>query len=272
MASLIDKECFRLGLILAGMPIDTVVKESGDYTKIFHAFLAASLKSLEGELSRTLPRLELVSYKAFGDDRQLPSRDNTDNIDGYMITGSASDAYANIPWINELVDFIGYTLNKPDAPKVVGVCFGHQVLARALDDKSVVCNPLGWEVGPTVFKLTEVGKRVFEFSKDDMSIQQMHRDHVISIPKGFANLGSTSISQVQGLYNKEKAISVQGHPEFTEDIVSKMCSRRLDLGIFTPKQYEEILSRIHNPHDGMKIGVTFWKFFFSMLPTTDGLN
>lgn len=146
MASLVEKDCFRLGLILADTPIDTVVKEIGDYSVIFRSFLAASLKSLEGSCGRTLPRLEVVSYKAFGEDRRLPSRENADNIDGYMITGSASNAYDNIPWINELVEFVGYILNNPSAPKIVGICFGHQLIARALDDQSVVCNPLGWEV------------------------------------------------------------------------------------------------------------------------------
>ncbi|KAI0240131.1 hypothetical protein L0F63_000838 [Massospora cicadina] len=236
MPNMLDKETFRLGLIVADKPIDIVVQESGEYPTIFQTFLTASLKSLEAELSRPLPRLELISYKAFGEDRQLPTRDNNDHIDGYMITGSAFCAYEGLAWIDELLEFVTHLLTEEFGPKLVGVCFGHQILARALVDGSVVRNSLGWE------------------------------DHVISVPKGYFNLGSTSTSPIQGLYREGRALSLQGHPEFTNSIAAKVCARRTKLGVFTPDQYEEILSRLDQPHDGIRFGVCFWKFYLGILP------
>lgn len=41
-----------------------------------------------------------------------------------------------------------------------GICFGHQIIARALG-KDCVPNGGRWEVGPTKLDLTDVGKQVF---------------------------------------------------------------------------------------------------------------
>ena len=41
-----------------------------------------------------------------------------------------------------------------------GICFGHQIVARALG-KDCVPNNGVWEVGPTPIDLTETGKQLF---------------------------------------------------------------------------------------------------------------
>jgi hypothetical protein len=41
-----------------------------------------------------------------------------------------------------------------------GICFGHQIVARALGGE-VVPNGGKWEVGVTPMQLTELGKRIF---------------------------------------------------------------------------------------------------------------
>lgn len=47
--------------------------------------------------------------------------------DGFVLTGSCSDAHGNDPWILDLLGF----LRKLDSmkKKVLGICFGHQVSA-----------------------------------------------------------------------------------------------------------------------------------------------
>ena len=42
----------------------------------------------------------------------------------------------------------------------LGICFGHQIIARALGGE---CVPNGgrWELGPTPLRLTDLGKRIF---------------------------------------------------------------------------------------------------------------
>lgn len=55
-------------------------------------------------------------------------------------------------------------------------------------------------------------------------------------------------------------ITVQGHPEFREDIVSEVVKLRMSTGIFSKEQGEDALSRAAKDHDGVAIGVAFLKF------------
>lgn len=47
-----------------------------------------------------------------------------------------------------------------DRVRLIGVCFGHQIIGRALDVK-VDRSDRGWEVSVTKVQLTEQGKKLF---------------------------------------------------------------------------------------------------------------
>lgn len=69
------------------------------------------------------------------------------------------NAYDDIPWINELVDFVKKVLSQ-DRVRVIGVCFGHQIIGRAMGAKVARSN-LGWEVSVSEVNLTARGKEIF---------------------------------------------------------------------------------------------------------------
>lgn len=48
--------------------------------------------------------------------------------------------------------------------RLIGVCFGHQIIGRALDVK-VDRSDRGWEISVTDVKLTEQGRRVFKIDE-----------------------------------------------------------------------------------------------------------
>lgn len=73
------------------------------------------------------------------------------------------DSYRDFPWIVKLVDFTTEIL-KQDRVKLVGICFGHQIIGRALGVK-VGPNEKGWEVAVTNFDLSEEGKKLFGLEK-----------------------------------------------------------------------------------------------------------
>ena len=54
-------------------------------------------------------------------------------MSGFLIPGSASSAYDEDPWIAKLCEVIRDL--RRDKRQVVGVCFGHQVIAQALGGK-----------------------------------------------------------------------------------------------------------------------------------------
>lgn len=72
-------------------------------------------------------------------------------------------AFHNDPWILQLVEFTSKVLAQ-DRVRLVGVCFGHQIIARALGAK-VGSNDLGWEVAVYDVDLTEDGKELFGLEK-----------------------------------------------------------------------------------------------------------
>lgn len=88
----------------------------------------------------------------------------------------------------------------------------------------------------------------------------MHKDIVYEYPEGVEELGSSGPCKVQGMYVKDRMITVQGHPEFTEDIVAELLEKRHDQGIFGDEIYEEAKARVGKPHDGVLVAQAFLNF------------
>lgn len=88
----------------------------------------------------------------------------------------------------------------------------------------------------------------------------MHQDIVYQCPEGVEELAYTDKCQVQGFYAPKRFITMQGHPEFTGEVVREICETRLALGIFTQEQFEEAMSRVDNDHDGGVIAQAFLRF------------
>lgn len=82
----------------------------GGYFEVFRALLAE-----DGERWQV--------YRAVRG--ELPSDDEAAGIDGFVISGSCSDAHGDEPWILALVDLIRNHLAA--GKRILGVCFGHQV-------------------------------------------------------------------------------------------------------------------------------------------------
>lgn len=91
-------------------------------------------------------------------------------------------------------------------------------------------------------------------------IQQMHQDVVFECPSNVIPLGSSPLCAVQGMYVPGKFISVQGHPEYSEFIVSEVIKMRTKTGLFTGEQSADALRRVGNEHDGVAIGKVFLNF------------
>ena len=69
------------------------------------------------------------------------------------------NSFDNDPWILKLVEYTKQILNQ-DRVRVIGVCFGHQIVGRAMDAK-VDRSDRGWELSVTDVKLTPKGKEIF---------------------------------------------------------------------------------------------------------------
>ena len=88
----------------------------------------------------------------------------------------------------------------------------------------------------------------------------MHRDEVADFPEGSEPLGFTESCPVQGMYVPKKYITVQGHPEFTSDIMTEILNVRHKAGIFGGEMYEDAIRRANAEQDGVAIARAFLRF------------
>lgn len=88
----------------------------------------------------------------------------------------------------------------------------------------------------------------------------MHRDIVFKYPEGVEALGSSPVCQVQGMYVAKKLFTVQGHPEFNEEIMTEILDTRHATGIFDDEAYNEHFKKVALPHDGLVVSKAFLRF------------
>ncbi|KAK3900530.1 hypothetical protein C8A05DRAFT_45647 [Staphylotrichum tortipilum] len=182
-----------------------------------------------------------------------------DEVDAILVTGSKHNAFDDHPWIEELVGYVRKAV-EGGRVKVLGVCFGHQIVARAMGVR--VGRAEGWEVSVTEARLTGRGREVFG-GRETLQIQQMHRDQVFGLPPNAELLASTDACANHGFLIPERVITVQGHPEFTAAIMREILDLRHDTGLFPEELYRAGLARNGDHHDGVLIAQAFLKFLLA---------
>ena len=88
----------------------------------------------------------------------------------------------------------------------------------------------------------------------------MHRDAVFEYPSGVEQLAYTKGCNVQGMYIAKKLITVQGHPEFNEEIVREILEKRHELGVFDDETFSDAMSRVGKYQDGVVVAQAFLRF------------
>ncbi len=144
-------------------------------------------------------------------DMEFP--ETVQEADGWLISGSKHGVYDDLSFIVPLEGFIRQAYAS-DVP-MVGVCFGHQIMAQALGGKVEKFSG-GWSVG-----------RVdYDFGKETLSLNAWHQDQVVEPPAEAITTASTDFCEYAGLAYKGKAISIQPHPEFEPQEVEMLLKSR----------------------------------------------
>ncbi|BDG10877.1 type 1 glutamine amidotransferase [Anaeromyxobacter paludicola] len=131
-------------------------------------------------------------------------------FDGVVVTGSFASVTAPEPWMDALsAELLRIARERP----VLGVCFGHQLLARALGGR-VERNPRGLEAGACEVALTPAGRDdpLFDGVPDRFLAHELHEDHVAELPPGAVRLAGNAMSPVQA-FRAGNLRAVQFHPE-----------------------------------------------------------
>ncbi|ABS27852.1 gamma-glutamyl-gamma-aminobutyrate hydrolase family protein [Anaeromyxobacter sp. Fw109-5] len=149
-------------------------------------------------------------------------RDAAATADGIVVTGSYASLTERAPWMITLGDAL---LEASERIPVLGVCFGHQLLAAALGGV-VERNPRGPEVGTCEVALTGAGRAdpLLEGLPEQLAVQQFHEDHVAAVPPSAVLLASGDHTPVQAFGRGPRLRAVQFHPEFDAARVRAMAN------------------------------------------------
>lgn len=186
----------KIGILQAGHSPDEVRDSVGDYGEMFtrlldgHGFTFEIFSVVDGEFPAGL-----------------------DAADGWLITGSKHGAYEDHDWIPPLEDLIRKI--KAAGQPLVGVCFGHQIIAQALGGKVEKFSG-GWSVGRTEY----------DFGDETLALNAWHQDQVTELPEGAEVIASTDFCANAALVYGDQILTIQPHPEFTSDLVSGLIIHR----------------------------------------------
>ncbi|KAE8718765.1 putative CCR4-associated factor 1-like protein 7 [Hibiscus syriacus] len=203
----------RYALLLAARDSDYVKKTYGGY---FNVFVAAFGE--EGE------RWDLFRVI----DGEFPAMNELYKYDGFVISGSPHDAYGNDQWILKLC-FLVQTLDAMEK-KVLGICFGHQVLCRSLGGK-VGRAPGGWDIGLRKVEIAKdllVHMEEIEEIPSSLSIIECHQDEIYEVPMGADVIAFSEKTGVEMFGIGQHILGIQGHPEYTKDILFNLVDRLLN--------------------------------------------
>ncbi|KXH43066.1 glutamine amidotransferase class-I [Colletotrichum simmondsii] len=255
MGSIPTPDLVRLAILVTDEPLPSVSAKLGRFDTIFTTLLRNACESLDPP--QTLEsQLALTSYNVVAEDGVNAAYPKPEDVDAVLITGSRHSAYAEDEWIVRLTAFARRLLDEGRV-RVIGVCFGHQIVARALGAQ-VARSPGGWELSVTKLELTDEGKEVF--GSESLSIYQTHRDAVLDLPSGVTLLAHTKQCPIQALYVPRRFITVQGHPEFSPFMMSEMLQIRHQAGIIPEEPFKDAMARYSDAHDGVLIGRSFLRF------------
>lgn len=208
-----------IGILQTGLAPENLAPETGDYPDMFARLLGGY-------------GFDFKTYRVVENEFPASVRD----CDGWLITGSRHGAYEDHAWIPPLEQFIrdAFAARVP----VVGICFGHQIVAQAMGGK-VERYAGGWAVGATEY----------DFGDEKMVLNAWHRDQVTKAPEGAKVIASNDFCANAALLYDDRALTVQAHPEFRPEFVDGLM-QTLGKGVVPDELMASAAERLDQPlHD-----------------------
>jgi len=215
----------KLAILETGVPPEPLADEFGSYPDMFARLLG--------------PGFEIETFDV--EKGELPERGAHG---AYLVTGSPAGVYDPLPWIAPLMEFI----RSADGAKMIGVCFGHQVMAQALGGE-VIKSPNGWGAG--LHRYEVVHPQRWTNGEREVAIPASHQDQVVRQPPNTEVVARSGFTPFAALAWKDRpAISFQFHPEFSVGYAKALIEKRFDR-VNVP---DRALASLDAPNDNEAVG------------------
>jgi GMP synthase-like glutamine amidotransferase len=215
----------KLAILETGYPPANLADEFGDYPAMFQRLLGDGfeVETFDVQAGR------LPEPRAHG---------------AYLITGSPAGVYEPFPWIAQLMEFI----RSAGHAKMVGVCFGHQVMAEALGGH-VEKSDKGWGAG--LHRYTVVRSEPWIDTGGIIAIPASHQDQVVVQPPNTEVVAASDFTPFASLaWTDRPAISFQFHPEFSPAFAKALIEKRYD----TVPNPDAAIASLDAPNDSARVG------------------
>ncbi|MCE8513628.1 type 1 glutamine amidotransferase [Ruegeria pomeroyi] len=220
----------KIGILLTGHAPDTLIDATGDYDAFFVRLL--------GPQSFDFETFAVV-------DGQFPS--GAEAADGWLITGSRHGVYEDHPWIPPLEALIREIRDK--GQPLIGVCFGHQIIAQALGGK-VEKFKGGWAIGPTEY----------DMGGEQVTVNAWHQDQVVALPDGAEVLASNDFCRNAMVAYGDTIWTIQAHPEYDNEFIGGLIRTR-GRGVVPDPVLDDATGRLDSPLDSPAIGKRMAEFY-----------
>ena len=188
-----------------------------------------------------------LEFKTF-DVRNGELPQGAESCTAYVITGSASGVYDGDPWIDAAKDFVRAASGRA---AMVGICFGHQLLAEAFGGK-VIKSPRGWGIGLHRYDVQD--RAGWMDDAHSIAVPASHQDQIVQLPADAYVLGGSEFTPYGIVeYPQRRALSLQSHPEFTPDYAAALIELRRT-SKYTPEQADRALDSLRQPNDRERVG------------------
>jgi GMP synthase-like glutamine amidotransferase len=220
----------KLAILETGRPPGDLAEQFGDYPSMFERLLG--------------PQFEVERFDVQAG--ELP----TDSHEAILITGSPAGVYDPLPWIEPLQAFI----RAAKQSKMVGVCFGHQIMAEALGGH-VEKSDKGWGAGLHEYSIT--GREPWMDGEMQVAIPASHQDQVVIEPPNTKIVAASDFTPYAALaWTDRPAISFQFHPEFSPPFAKALIEQRYDI---VPDPDAAIAS-LDAPNDNARVAAWIRRF------------